>query len=186
MSETAPSPADANGAHDFDFLFGRWTIENRKLRDPLGDSADEWVEFAASAETRPILAGLGNLDSYSATEFPGRGQFDGITLRLFDGGEDAWRIWWASTASGGALDTPVVGRFVDDHGVFECDDVLDGREVRVRYEWFRVSPAEARWQQSFSFDQGDSWRPNWHMIWRRERSRPHDLRKDRDDPNTTS
>jgi len=98
---------------------------------------------------------------------PGRGEFHGITLRLFDTEDDVWRIWWASTASPGALDMPVVGRFVDDHGVFECDDVLSGRQLRVRYEWVRVSQDEAHWQQSFSFDRGDSWQPNWKMTWRR-------------------
>jgi len=41
----------------FDFLFGRWDVENVKLQDPLGDGAPEWVQFAATAETRPILAG---------------------------------------------------------------------------------------------------------------------------------
>ncbi len=158
-----------DGAHDFDFLFGSWAVENRKLRAPLGDAPDEWVEFAATAETRPILGGLGNVDSYAAPEFPGRGELHGMTLRLFDTAERAWRIWWASTASRGQLDTPVVGRFVDDHGIFECDDVLGGRELRVRYEWFRVSGSEANWQQSFSFDRGETWQPNWYMTWRRER-----------------
>jgi hypothetical protein len=169
MSEAPRAPETPDGAHDFDFLFGRWAVANRKLRDPLATAAEEWVEFTASAETRPILAGLGNIDSYSAPEFPGRGRFEGMTLRLFDSAEGVWRIWWASTATSGMLDTPVVGRFVGEHGVFECDDVLEGRELRVRYEWFRVSDGEARWQQSFSFDASETWQPNWYMTWRRAR-----------------
>lgn len=159
----------ASQASAFDFLFGRWTVANRKLRDPLSAGATEWDEFTATAETRPIPGGLGNIDAYSAAEFPGRGEFHGMALRLFDRSDEVWRIWWASSASGGTLDTPVVGRFLDGHGVFECDDVIAGRELRIRYEWNRVSDTEAHWQQSFSFDHGDTWEPNWMMAWHRAR-----------------
>ncbi len=168
MSEPR-APSDAtDGRHDFDFLFGRWSVENRKLRHPLQDGGGDWLTFAASAETRPILGGIGNIDSYSSAEFPGRGQFDGMALRLFDSEEAVWRIWWASTASGGQMDTPVIGRFVHGHGLFECDDVLDGNQLRVRYEWLDITDQQAQWQQSFSFDHGNSWLPNWKMTWRRE------------------
>jgi hypothetical protein len=168
MTATGSPAVGVDGRQDFDFLLGRWRVENRKLRDPLDPHNTEWLEFAASAETRPILAGLGNTDAYSAPDFPGRSQFEGLTLRLFDIEARVWRIWWASTAAGGRLDTPVVGRFTDGHGVFECDDVLGGREVKVRYEWLDITPSSARWQQSFAFDGGEAWQTNWNMIWRRE------------------
>jgi hypothetical protein len=168
MSAMGSAAAGVDGRQDFDFLFGRWRVENRKLRDPLDAGNTEWLQFSASAETRPILAGLGNIDTYSAPDFPGRHQFEALTLRLFDIESSVWRIWWTSTAARGRLDTPVVGRFADGHGVFECDDLLGGRNVRVRYEWLDITPSSARWQQSFSFDRGETWQTNWSMIWRRE------------------
>ena len=39
--------------------------------------------------------------------------------------------------------------------------VLGGRALRVRYEWKDITPSSARWEQSFSFDEGRSFETNW-------------------------
>ena len=152
-----------DGRHDFDFVFGDWRVANRKLRDPLGEGPAEWDEFEATAHAVPILGGLGNSDSFSAPDFPGRPGFHGHSLRLFDPDSGVWRIWWSSTAGSGQLDTPVEGRFEKGDGRFETDDVLGGRAARVRYDWTDITPASARWTQSFSFDGGATFQPNWVM-----------------------
>jgi hypothetical protein len=159
--QAAEVPVDQlDGRRDFDFLYGKWQLVNRRV-DALADEPGEWQEFEASLETRPILDGLGNIDLYSAPDFPGRGRFQGFGLRLFDPNENVWRVWWASTTSDGQLDTPVVGRFENGDGRFECDDVLAGRAVWVRYEWKDITPTAARWEQSFSFDGGRTFETNW-------------------------
>lgn len=155
-----------DGRHDFDFLHGTWSVANRKLRKPLDPSCDEWDAFPATAVTRPVLGGLGNLDEWSSESFPSRPGFEALTLRLFDPGTGLWRIWWASVADPGNLDVPVVGKFEDGHGIFECRDTLGGVDVAVRYEWYDPDPACAEWRQSFSFDDGATWVPNWYMTWR--------------------
>ena len=125
-----------DGRHDFDFLFGAWQISNRKRVNPLVQGDDEWIEFDAWMQAQPIVGGLGNIDTYHAPDFPGRPGFEGFTLRLFEPKTGQWRIWWASSVGTGLLDEPVVGRFEDDGiGRFECDDILDGVHVRVRYDW---------------------------------------------------
>jgi hypothetical protein len=153
----------ADGRGDFDFLFGRWEIANRRLDDPLNPAAAKWSEFPATSEAKPILGGLGNYDTYSAPTFPGRPGFHGFGLRLFDPDERVWRIWWASTSGRGQLDTPLVGRFQEGDGLFECDDVIAGRALRVRFVWTNITPSSARWEQSFSFDGGGSFQSNWVM-----------------------
>ncbi|HET7855748.1 MAG TPA: hypothetical protein VFL41_04765 [Gaiellaceae bacterium] len=162
--QTTSVPArQVDGRSDFDFLFGRWRIANRKREDPLAEEPGLWLEFDASSECRPILGGLGNVDLYSAPSFPGRENFHGCGFRLFEPGANVWRIWWASTVGGGLLDTPVVGSFHDGVGRFECDDTIDGHELKVRYDWTGITPSSAHWEQSFSFDGGRTFDPNWIM-----------------------
>jgi hypothetical protein len=169
MRRGAAEPTDglADGRHDFDFLFGEWRIANRRLGDPVAEKPTTWLDFEATSEARSILGGVGNFDTFSAPGFPGRPDFHGFALRLYDPETALWRIWWASTSGHGLLDTPVVGRFTDGEGRFECDDVLDGRTLRVRFDWKDITHSSARWEQSFSFDGGQTFQTNWIMKWTR-------------------
>lgn len=152
--------------HDFDFIFGRWTVRNRKLRDVTDPACTEWVEFDASSEVGPILGGIGHTDEMTVPEPADGPPFVGFTLRLFDPAEETWRIWWSSSRFPGVLDTPVVGRFADGHGVFESSDTIGGRPAQVRFEW-RADPERPHWQQSFSYDGGASWTMTWEMQFTR-------------------
>jgi hypothetical protein len=158
-----PSVAGMSSQHDFDFIFGRWSVHNRKLVDVTDPDCDEWVEFDAVSEAGPILDGIGHTDQMTvAAPADGGLPFVGFTLRLFDPSDGRWRIWWSSTRVPGVLDTPVEGRFDGDHGVFEARDTIGGRPALVRFEW-HAAPEEPRWQQSFSYDDGVSWTLNWQM-----------------------
>jgi hypothetical protein len=160
--DMAQAQTTQDGRHDFDFLFGRRRIHNRKLVDTLDLEGTDWVEFEAEGEAQPILGGLGNVDRFSVPAMPPTGEpFEGFTLRLFDPETGLWRIWWASIRFPGQLDNPVEGRFAGDRGEFLCDDVIGGRPVTVRYQWNVVSPTTNRWEQAFSEDGGATWRANW-------------------------
>lgn len=163
MHAVAESTRD-EGRHAFDFYFGSWQVANRKRVRPLVPGDEEWIEFDARVEASSILAGAGNLDTYSAPDFPGRPGFEGFTLRLYEPATGLWRIWWASSLGSGLLDPPVVGRFEDGLGRFECDDVVEGVPLRVRYDWKDLTPDSLTWEQSFSFDGGRTWDPNWAML----------------------
>ncbi len=76
-------------ARAFDFLFGRWRIHNRRLWHRLIGSND-WEEFGASLEVKPILAGLGNLDQYRT--IIGDRYFEGVSVRLFSLTTGRWSI----------------------------------------------------------------------------------------------
>ena len=154
------------GAHAFDFIHGRWTVHNRKLRDVADPACDEWVEFDATSEAFPVLHGYGHIDRMEVPKAPDGPGFEGMTLRLFDPTLDTWSIWWSSTRTPGRLDPPVVGRFTDGQGIFECDDVVGGRPVRLRFRWTADDEAPM-WRQFFSYDAGATWRENWQMSFSR-------------------
>jgi hypothetical protein len=157
-----------DGRHDFDFALGRWRIHNRKLADILDLTCEEWVEFDAICEVRPILDGLGNFDTFIPIGMPEDRHYEGATLRMFDPATGLWRMWWASSRTTGRLDEPVEGRFTDGHGQFFCDDVISGTPVKVRYDWFDDEPGCTRWEQAFSCDGGATWATNWLMVSTRE------------------
>ena len=163
MTHTDP----ADGRHDFDFIFGTWTVAHRRLTDHFDPGCDTWETFAGTSAAEPVLGGLGNADRIWVPEMPDGRALEGYTLRLFDPGTATWRIWWASTSRPGVLDPPVAGRFADGVGRFTGDDVLGGRPAQVEFAWRDITADGARWEQAFSFDGGATWKPNWIMEFSR-------------------
>ncbi len=146
------------GATDFDFLPGHWRVANRRLVNTLDPACDEWEEFEATSDAEAMLGGVGNLDHFHTDDY------EGFSLRLYDPARDTWRIWWSSTARPGRLDPPVEGRFAPDGTArFETADVLEGIPIRMRFDWSEITASSARWDQSFSFDDGETWILNWTM-----------------------
>ncbi len=151
-----------DGRYAFAFLEGTWKAANRKRVKPLDPADTEWVSFEGEIVSTQILDGMGTTDTFRVADMPGRGAFEGFTLRLLEPDTGLWRIWWASTISKGQLDVPVAGRFHDEqNGIFECDDVIDDVPLKVRYTWRIDSPTSVHWEQAFSFDDGASWDVNW-------------------------
>jgi hypothetical protein len=147
-----------DGRRDFDFWMGRWNVHNRRLRERLAGST-AWDEFEATCVARELAGGLGNEDEYR-TDFAGG--FVGMTFRFYDPAAKLWSLYWADSRRG-VLDPPVVGSFSGDTGVFEGADTFEGRPIRVRFTWSRISPGKARWEQAFSADAGTTWETNWVM-----------------------
>jgi hypothetical protein len=150
------------GMGDFDFLTGSWNVDNRRLVKRLVGS-DDWIEFSAPAQCWPLFGGMANVDEIM---FPDGTR--GLTLRLFDPPAGQWSLYWASSTSG-QLFPPLRGKFVDGRGVFLGDDTEDGVPVRVRFVWSDITPESARWEQSFSADDGQTWELNWTMQFTRTR-----------------
>ncbi len=146
-------------SHDFDFLFGHWKVENERLFKRL-QNCGEWERFDAVSEAKPILGGIGNIDTFTPDHW--RPGFIGMSLRLFNPSTQQWSIYWMSNQTG-KLEPPVVGGFQDGVGVFEGDDVLEGRPIRVRFIWSEITANSARWHQDFSDDDGQTWETNWVM-----------------------
>ena len=149
---------------DFDFEFGSWRVDHRRLRDRLVGCA-EWDSFQGTSTTRPILGGSGNLED-NLLAMPG-GDMRAVALRSFDPASGNWAIWWLSTTDPHQIDVPVIGRFSDGVGTFLADDTLRGAPVRLRFTWSRTDTDSPRWEQALSDDGGTSWETNWTMDFRR-------------------
>lgn len=165
-STTKSTASKKKGRDDFDFLVGDWqTIQKRSIK-PLQDDAP-WETFSASIHMEKLPGDIGNIDSMVAPDW--RPNWVGVAIRIFNGETGLWSIYWlAGKTSGidsatGQLTIPVVGKFENDVGIFESDETIEGKALRVRYTWTKVDADHVRWQQAFSFDGGKSWKPNWHM-----------------------
>ena len=149
--------------HDFDFLYGTWTIRHHRLNRRLAGET-HWTDFDGHCTARPLLGGLGNLDENVLD--PPSGRYEAVTLRLFDATAARWSIWWIDARAPG-IDAAVHGTFVDGIGTFFGDDVLDGVPIRVRFVWSGITARTARWEQAFSTDRGATWETNWTMDFER-------------------
>jgi hypothetical protein len=86
----------ADGSRAFDFIYGLWTVHNRKLRNVTDPTCEEWVEFDATSEAFPVLNGTGHVDWIYVPDPPDGDAFEGFTLRLYDPSSATWSIWWSS------------------------------------------------------------------------------------------
>jgi hypothetical protein len=152
--------AARNGVHDFDFFPGTWKVAHRRLKRRLA-ACEEWEEFSGTSIARKLLGGFGNVDE-NEIRFPD-GTYIGVTFRTYDPDTGLWSIWWLDSRNPGHLDPPVVGKFQNGTGVFQCEDNFEGRPILVRYVWSRITPTSCRWEQAFSPDTGKSWETNWVM-----------------------
>ena len=148
-----------SSASDFDFFMGGWKVRNRYLDERLRGS-DDWEEFEATSEARPLPGVLGNEDEFRTEALGG---FVGMSFRFFDPEAERWSIYWADSRRPGVLDPPVFGAFANGSGVFEGTDVLAGKPILVRFTWTEVDTGAPRWEQAFSGDGGESWESNWVM-----------------------
>ena len=159
----AQAASARSSAHDFDFLMGRWTVANRRLRERLA-ACEVWDEFAATSVVRRLPGGLGNEDEFRTDH---AGGFVGMSFRFFDPERGQWSIYWADSRRPGLLDPPLIGSFAGGVGVFLGEDTFAGRPILVRFIWSRVTTATPRWEQAFSADDGKSWETNWVMDFAR-------------------
>ena len=154
-----------DGSHDFDFLFGSWSVRNRRLVERLQGST-EWEEFSSTCRARPVLGGLGNMDEFTLERVSGPGL--AITVRLYDPVSGEWSIYWAASPGRGRFDVPMVGRFNGPRGEFYSQEVSEDRHIFNRFLWTVDGSDSCRWEQAYSVDGGRSWETNWTMEFTRQ------------------
>ena len=145
---------------DFDFIYGRWDVANRKLAQ-RHVGCRTWEAFEGVSRCSPRLGGVANVEEITFTDR----DWMGMALRLYDPATELWSIWWVDSRDG-VLQPPVHGRFQDGRGLFEGEDDDEGRPVKVRFVW-TPDAERPRWEQAFSADGGESWETNWIMDFTR-------------------
>ncbi len=155
-----------NALHDFDFLFGHWRVEHRRLKSRLNGCTD-WETFTSTLQCWPLIGGICNVDEARRIDAAAGQGHVGATLRCLNLQTQQWSIYWAGASDGVLQLPPVVGRFRDSIGIFEADEMIKERMTRVRFAWSVLSPTTAHWQQGFSLDRGTTWEINWTMAFTR-------------------
>ena len=156
-----PSPLDklAGAPRDFDCLVGEWQVSHRRLRQRLVGSQD-WDEFGGTLRNWPVLGGHGNVGD-NVFEFP-TGTVRGVGLRSYDPQARQWLSWWLDGRTPTSIAPPVRGGFdTQGLGSFIGDDSLDGKPIKTRVLWSRITARSARWEPACSNDGGASWETNW-------------------------
>ncbi|MGH9885844.1 MAG: DUF1579 domain-containing protein [bacterium] len=148
------------GPHDFDFELGKWRVHHRIKRD------GRWVELEGTCTDRGLVDGSANVEEHTFVR-PAGTSF-GVAMRAYDARTRQWAIWWIDGRDPhAALDPPVKGRFTGGTGTFYSDSVVDGKTIRTRYVWSRITAKSARWEQAMSSDLGKTWDTNWVMEFSR-------------------
>jgi hypothetical protein len=172
-SQASSTPTRPAVNHDFDFLLGHWKVHHRRLK--VG--TNQWVEFDGTCTNRALMDGSANVEEH-ALDAPGGG-YRAVALRAYDSKARQWAIWWLDGRyPHGAFDPPVKGRFENGVGTFYSDYVQDGKPMRVRFLWSRITPTSARWEQASSSDAGKTWDTNWIMEFRRSEDAAGPLQPD--------
>jgi hypothetical protein len=157
--QTRQSTHTIPGLHDFDFLFGHWQVHHRKLKKRLVND-HEWVEFEGTLSSQPLMGGYANVDD-DVFDVPG-GAYRGVAPRSFDARSGQWSIWWIDSRFPTApMDPPVKGGFHNGVGTFYADDTENGKPIRIRFIWSKITPNSCHWEQAFSPDGGKTWETNW-------------------------
>jgi hypothetical protein len=162
--ELVITASGTSSAHDFDFLAGKWIMDNKRLKRRL-DNCTEWVEYKSTDENfGTLLNGLANLDIYK-TNFNQVNDkpYEGLTLRLFNPQTKLWSLYWVDSNLG-VLDPPVVGSFEGNVGTFYCKDIFQGKPILVMFKWDKTDADNPIWSQAFSPDNGVTWEMNMTNI----------------------
>jgi hypothetical protein len=146
--------------HEFDFLYGQWSVRNRFLNKRLANS-QEWTEFDASDAFHALPGNLGSEETYHTEHWP---DYHAIGLHLYDPKLKRWKLYWADNRNEqGTMQTLATGDFAGNVGTFYAPDEFNGKSITVRILWKHLDQNHAHWEQAFSADQGVSWETNWTM-----------------------
>jgi hypothetical protein len=157
QAHTQPDTAKHNGQRDFDFEFGVWKTELKRLLHPLTGSTT-WVEYTGTTDVSKIWAGAANMVELDVSGPAGR--IRALSLRLYNAETGQWSLNFSGLGSG-TISQPTMGEFKDGRGEFYDQELLNGRAILVRFIITQINPDKCHFEQAFSPDGGKTWELNW-------------------------
>jgi len=157
-----------DGQHDFDFEFGRWRVQLKRLVHPLTHSTT-WTTLEGTSVVRPVWGGLANLGELEVNG--DKAHIEGLSFRVYDPKARQWRIHWANSRDG-VLGTAMVGGFKKGRGEFYDQEEFDGRPIFVRFIFSDITARSFKIEQAFSDDAGKSWETNWITTFTKDTGQP--------------
>ncbi len=156
-AEPLPLPSLEDAPRDFDFLAGRWTVRDRRLRKRLAGSGT-WDETEGTSNNWPVLGGHGNVGDDATTLPNGTGR--GVSIRVWNAAGGQWSCWRLDGRDPSNIRSPLRGGFADGLGTFYGEEEVDGKPVKTRVVWSRIAPRSVRRERSVSADGGATWETN--------------------------
>jgi hypothetical protein len=160
VSAEPPTPSTKDCQHDFDWEFGTWKTHVKRRLRPLTGS-NEWVEYEGTTTVTKVWNGRANLVELDVRGPAGR--IEALSLRLYNPEARQWSLNF-SNVNGGTMATPTVGEFKAARGEFYAQETLGARSILVRFVISEFSRESARFEQSFSDDDGKTWETNWIAV----------------------
>jgi hypothetical protein len=159
VAADAPAETSAtlrDGQHDFDFNYGVWKTEIRRILNPLAGSTRS-MQLSGTVTVRKVWDGRGQIEEIEA-DGP-EGHWEGMTLFLYNPEAHQWTQTFAD-GKNGLLTTPVIGSFKNGRGELYAQETLSsGRTVLVRTVWSDITPNSHHFEEAYSDDGGKSWAP---------------------------
>lgn len=157
-AEPVPLPSLDDAPRDFDFLAGSWKVRHRRLQHTVAGH-DARHEFDGTLHCWPVLGGHGNVcdDAMALRDGTARG----MSVRVRDRDSGEWSDWRLDGRDPANIAAPLRGGFADGVGTFFGEEEVDGKRVRTRVVWSRITPRSVRREQATSADGGATWETNW-------------------------
>jgi hypothetical protein len=153
----APTTAQTDASHDFDFVLGTFRTHIKRLTNPLTGASPNWTTYEGTKTDVPILGGQGSLETIEAD---GPNHLELMTLRLYNAASQQWSLNFSSSDSG-EMSNPGIGEFKNGVGTFLDQEDYKGRTILVRQLWSKFTPDSYHFEQAFSPDHGKTWETNF-------------------------
>jgi hypothetical protein len=146
---------------EFDFLEGQWDAVCR-VPEKGG-----WVEAPGSLTASRTLDGLVSIEHFEGIYHGG--PMKGLGLRAYNRETREWEHTWTDSLQPGYFHV-WKGAFRDGKIDLLADwNDDDGRPVKSRLTWSKISAECAHWESARSSDGGKTWQVLWVVDFRRRR-----------------